>query len=148
MMTRRSFVKVAFFCLSLSVALLLFIGFLPQILSTKQGTRLLVALINKGQTNTLEVGSLSLSWRKGQEVDDLRIFNAEREELFYCPKITSSAPLWNILIAPTGEKEIRFCSPTLHLRASSFIDGVDSSLPIQLPFASKVIIENGSIKTD
>lgn len=89
---RRQRLLIAFFIITLGLACAT-----PSLLSTKQGTTLLLRMLNRKWEGTLSVESLSLNWMKPQKASNITFLNAEGKPIFSSPSLTSTAPLWRLL---------------------------------------------------
>lgn len=69
----------------------------PSLLSTKQGTALLLRFLNRKWEGTLSIETLSLNWTQSQTASNITFHNTEGKLIFSSPSLTSTAPLWKIL---------------------------------------------------
>ena len=133
------------------VIVLLFIFYLPEMLGTPTGTRLLTSLVNKKQENILKVESINLSWRKGQTFEGVRILDPQNEELFRCDTIYTKSSLWDLLVKREEGQELHLGSPIFYYKQGELGHDFDLSqfcLPNpNLPLFGKIVFENASFKT-
>lgn len=80
----------------LGVAALLFLAFLPTILSSEAGTRFLIRKVENATGGKLQVRDLYLSWLSGQKIDSLEYSEGEGFQLKF-DTLDSSCSFWNLL---------------------------------------------------
>jgi hypothetical protein len=79
------------------VALLLAL-FAPSILSTQFGKHALLRILRSMSGYEIHAGELNLQWMKGQTVRQIEVIDHNGRSLFRADSITSTAPLWKLLL--------------------------------------------------
>lgn len=151
-----------FLYISLS-ALLLLVGFLPQILSTEFGKNVLLSLANRVLPGTVDIKTLSLSWSGPQEIEEMHYTKKEEDLSLHIPKIEMEASLFSLLRSSHPVGTIQITNPSCKLSLSSFSPSSTTSemlaasmLPLTphvkmlqknfLSFTGKIIIKEGNVE--
>lgn len=97
--------------------LILFIAFLPTFLSTNQGTSVLLSVINRFTTGTIEIESLELNWLGTQKVKNLCYKNKNDKNILSIDEAHTQTSLFSLLIGrkTSGETYIHDLSFTYSL---------------------------------
>lgn len=83
--------------LSLVLVVLLFIAFLPSIISTSWGTRQLTSLINHRIPGKIEISKLDVKWGSGQLIEGFVLRDPEGNAAVEFEKLWSEATLWQLI---------------------------------------------------
>lgn len=100
----------------LILALLLFIAFLPSLLSTNIGKKSFTHIINAKFSGKFTIEKLSLSWFGDQNIQGIQWKNQKKGVFIRCDQISSSTALWRLLLK-NDLGEMKMHSPHMELDA-------------------------------
>lgn len=83
--------------ITLTILVLALIALAPSILSTSWGKNLAVKFLHQFYHIDMQVEELELSWRGGQTIKNLHIYDSKDNRLFACSSLVTDASLWQIL---------------------------------------------------
>ena len=85
------------FLVLLIIALAIYIGFLPTILSSEWGKSKLVSLINDKIPGKIEIAALSIQWLGPQTIEGLQLFDPEGISIFKVERAVASGTLFQLI---------------------------------------------------
>ncbi|MEC7839098.1 MAG: hypothetical protein VX777_03550 [Chlamydiota bacterium] len=84
--------------LSITVFLIVGIGFAPKIISSDWGRSKITSLINNQIAGEIQVSKLNVTWFEGQIIEDLTLKDPDNIEVLTVKNLSTSQPFWSILL--------------------------------------------------
>lgn len=107
--------RLIYSILSIVILFIILCGFLPTLLSSHWGTKMVLSYLNQDEVTSVHIGTLQLSWFGPQDIHELTYSQSKNGVSFHARQIESSTELWNLFFPKKNLKRVSLLAPYFQL---------------------------------